>query len=301
MIGRVGVLLVALSVCAQAQAQTKLAVGYGFSSDFLPGLVAQDEGVYAKHGLDVTFSVVQNTSMAPAILTSGTVQIVVQTPTNLVLADAGGLDQVVVAGAARVTKENQQVGLLTRPGFTVTKAADLKGKTLGTPGINSVIDLLLKKWLLDRHVLLNEVTFREVAAPQMGDVLKSGQVDAIAVFQPLLSRFVAAGDGTLSVDFVSEVRPNILGAFWTATRDWADGNRPTVAAFRASLADAEVLIAKDPEMARAVEQKYLHFAEQRFPTFDVNVTPSDMEFFVAMCRQLGLIPKSLDTSKLIFK
>ena len=107
MICRVGIVLGALLLSPPALAQTKIAVGYGFASDFLPALVAQDEGIYAKHGLDVTLSVVQSSSMAPAILNSGSLQIAINTPPNLILAVAGGLDQVAIAGAARLTKENR--------------------------------------------------------------------------------------------------------------------------------------------------------------------------------------------------
>ena len=293
--------MAALVIGGSASAQAKLAVGYGFASDFLPAMVAADTGIFSKHGLDVTLTTVQSTSMSPALLTSGAQQIVVETPSNIIVANAGGLDQVAIAGAARLTKQNQRVGLLTRVGFTVTQPADLKGKKIGIPEINSVIDMVLKKWFLDHGVALDQVSFSEVIAPQMGDMLKSGQLDAVAVFEPLLSRFVASGAGTRSVDLFSEENPDELGSFWATTRDWANANRATVAAFRASLVEAQDLIAKDPEKAKAVENKFLHFSEGSFPTFQVEMKPADFDFFVALSQKLGIIQQPLDTSKLIFK
>lgn len=301
MIGRFGIFAAALLVCGAASAQTKLAVGYGFSSDFLPALVAVDEGIFSKHGLDVTLSTVQNTSMAPALLTANSVQIVVETPPNIIIANTGGLDQVAIAGAARLTKQNQRIGLITRTGFTVTQATDLKGKRIGIPGINSVIDMALKKWVLDHGVALDQATFTEIVPTQMGDLLKGNQLDAVGIFEPLLSRIVASGVAARSVDFLSEENPDVLGSFWTSTRSWANANSTTVAALRTSLVEAQDLIAKNPDTAKAVETKYLHFAESSLPTYRVEITPADFEFFVALSQKLGVIQQPLDTSKLIFK
>jgi NitT/TauT family transport system substrate-binding protein len=301
MIGRFGIFLAALLIGGTASAQTKLAVGYGFASDFLPAIVAVDEGIFSKHGLDVTLSTVQNTSMAPALLTANTVQIVVETPPNLIIANTGGLDQIAIAGAARLTKQNQRIGLITRTGLIVTQPADLKGKRIGVPGINSVIDMGVKKWFLDHGVALDQATFTEVVPPQMGDLLKGNQLDAVGTFEPLLSRFVASGVATRSVDFLSEENPDVLGSFWAATRDWANANSATVVAFRTSLIEAQDLIAKDPDKAKAVETKFLHFAEGSLPTYKVEITPADFDFFVALSQKLGIIQQPLDTSKLIFK
>lgn len=301
MIRRVGLVLGALLLSVPALAQTKIAVGYGFASDFLPALVAQDEGIYARHGLEVTLSVVQSSSMAPAILNSGSLQIAINTPPNLILAVAGGLDQVAIAGAARLTKENQRIGLVTRPGLTVREAADLRGKKVGVPGINSVIDMFLKKWLLDHDVPLDQVTLNEVVAPQMGDMLKSGQLDAAAIFEPLLTRFVATGSAARSVDYFSQVNPDVVASFWAATRAWATANSQPVAAFRASLIEAQTYMGQNPGPTKEIENKYLHFTEAGFPTYKVDMTPADLDFFVAVSRQLGLIQQPIDTARLVFK
>ena len=205
-----------------------------------------DEGIFSKHGLDVTLSTVQNTSMAPALLTANSVQIVVETPPNIIIANTGGLDQVAIAGAARLTKQNQRIGLITRTGFTVTQATDLKGKRIGIPGINSVIDMALKKWVLDHGVALDQATFTEIVPTQMGDLLERQPARRR---RPSLSSLVEPDRRqrrcrALAVDFLSEENPDVLGSFWTSTRSWANANSTTVAALRTSLVEAQDLIAK---------------------------------------------------------
>jgi NitT/TauT family transport system substrate-binding protein len=295
------VLLAALLFGHAASAQTQITIGYGLAGDFLPAFVAKDEGIFAKNGLDASMKVMQSSSLVPAILESGGVQIGINTPPNLLLAVAGGLDQVAIAGAARLKSTDPRIGLVTKPGLRVTKPADLAGKRVGIPGINSVIDLVLKKWLIDGKVPLARVSLIEAVAPRMGDMLKSDQLDAAAIFEPLLSRFVASGDGVKSVDFFSEVNSDMLGSFWAATRSWASANPQAVGAFRRSLAEAQDFIARNPEKAKAVEAKYLHFAEPRLPSFDSAMRAKDLDYFIALCRELGILHQPLDASKLIFE
>jgi NitT/TauT family transport system substrate-binding protein len=294
-------MLLALAWAAPAVAQTKIVVGYGIAADFLPAFVAKEEGMFAKNRLDVTLNAVQNSSLVPAMLAAGNVHIGINTPTNLLLAAEGGLDQVAVAGAARLQKENQRIGLVTRQGVTVAKAEDLKGRKVGIPGINSVIDIFLKKWLIDHKVALSELSLIEAPPPQMGDMLKSGQLDAVAIFEPLMSRFVFTGVGVKSVDFFSEVNPDVVGSFWAATRNWTSANVQAVAAFRTSLAEAQAFIAQNPEKAKQIEAKYLGFAGPRFPTFKLDMQPADLEYFVRIGRELGVIRTQIDTSRLIVK
>ena len=292
-------LLVGLA-SANCAAQTKISIAHGLAADFLPAFVAKDEAIFARHKLDVTLTPIQNSSLVPAALASGSAQIGINTPPNLILAVEGGLDQVAIAGAARLRKDNQRIGLATRPGFSIGKAEDLKGRKVGIPGINSVIDMFLKKWLLDHKVALNQVALIEAAPPQMGDRLKSGQLDAVAIFEPLYARIVASGSGARSIDFFSEVNPDVLGSFWAATRAWAESNRPAIAAFRDSLAEAQAFIQKNPERSRQIEVKYLGFAGPRLPTFKIEMQPGDFEFFVRVGRELSLVRQPIDTSRLIF-
>jgi NitT/TauT family transport system substrate-binding protein len=150
-------------------------------------------------------------------------------------------------------------------------------------------------------VPLAEVQLIEAAPPQMADRLKSGQLDAVAIFEPIASRIVTGGVGARSVDFFSEVNPDVVGSLWAATRGWATANAAAVSAFRAALADGQAFIAQNPERARQVEAKYLGFSGPRFPTLTLAIQPADLEFFVKIGGELGLVRKPIDTSRLILK
>jgi NitT/TauT family transport system substrate-binding protein len=283
-----------------ARAQTELTVGYGIASDFLAALTARDEGIFAKHGLDVDMTVFTNGGMTPQALVSGAVQIAFNTGPVLMLAKDGGIDLVVISGISRIQKTNPHSALVTRAGLTVTKPSDLIGKRIADPGINSSLDLVMKKWLLDGGVKPNQVTVVELAFQLMGDNLKNGQIDAAFPVEPMLGRILAAGDGTKSVDIQSAVSPDFAATFWSATREWAEANPKAVTAFRDSLADALTFIHDHPDDAKAIQLKYLHYADPSLPSASLAVKLSDLQFWVDVCRQLDLIKKPIDVSALVF-
>ena len=94
------------SVCAApAIAEpAKVAIGYPPATDFLAVYVAKEKGFFAKHNIDATptkFPVVTN---IPSAIVSGSIQIGMTTIPVLLQAVDGGLDFVLIAGAAHHTK-----------------------------------------------------------------------------------------------------------------------------------------------------------------------------------------------------
>jgi len=285
---------------ATSQTATKFNLGVGVGSDFITAFVAKDEGFFEKHGLDVTVSTVVNSALMPAALVSGSVQIAILTGPNIVLANEGGLDLVGVAGIARIQKTNPRSNLVTRPELKISKPEDLKGKKIGVPGINSSLDLVLKKWLLDRGVKPSEVTEVEAPFAQMTDMLRGGQLDGALPVEPALSRVVDSGAAVKTFAVQSDVNPDFLASFWASTRDWATKNRGTVIAYRAALADAWEFIKTHPDEVNAIEKKHLGYIDPHGPSIALDLKPDDFAFWIDVCRQVGMLHQPMDPAKLIF-
>ncbi len=289
-------LLAGAPVAAQV---TKLDVGYANASEFLPAFVAKDKGLFAKHDVDVTLTSIPISTTIPAALVSRSMQIGIGSPTGILIAVEGGLDLVAICASNRLIPSNQRIGLLTRPGFTVNSVADLKGKKIGIPGVYSSIEVMFRKWVLDKGLPPDQMTLVEVALPQMADVLKSGSVDAVTAIEPVLTRIAASGAGNKSVDYVSELSPDALGALWMATREWATANRDAVRRFVAAYQEAIAYIGQNADEARQIETKYLGFAGKSFPTFSTTITSRDLDFYAGMMRELKILKQPVDTSKIV--
>ena len=294
-----GSCLYAAAVAAAAAQPVKVTIGYPPATDFLPAYVAKEKGFFDRHNIDATLTRLPVVTNIPPALVSGSVQIGMTTVPVLLQAVDGGLDFVIIAGAARHTKASPFISLMARKGVKIDKPADLAGKKVGVPGINSVIDVMLRKWLTNNKVPLKEVTIIEAPLPQLPDLLKIGSVDLVAIVEPFRSRILGGDIGTLAAEYFGEVDPDVLVSAWMVTGDWAKKNLEAVKNFRAAVDDGLAFIKDNPEEARAIEKKYLGFNSPRFPTFENKAKPEDLNVFIAIGKDLGLYRTALDPKKLV--
>ncbi|QJW83764.1 ABC transporter substrate-binding protein [Ramlibacter terrae] len=89
MIRRTALALLACVATMGVQAQTKVTVGHTGVADYLGAFVAQEEGFFRKHGLEVTFQQVAGGALVPG-LQGGSLQMATLPPTNMLLANDGG-------------------------------------------------------------------------------------------------------------------------------------------------------------------------------------------------------------------
>lgn len=293
-------MLVAGAVSPALAQGAKINVGYATATDFLPAFVGKEQGCFAKNGLDVTLTRIQVVSNIPAALVSGSLQIGMSTGTVLLQAVDGGLELVTVAGATRMLKDNPTISLVVRNGVEIKTAADLKGKKVGVPGINSVTDVMLRKWLKNNGVRVEDVTFIETPFPQMNDLLKAGTIDAVTAAEPIRSRIVGAGTGYRAPEeYYVAVHPDTVLAFWIASSQWAKSNPDVIKKFRTCLSEGLAFIKQSPEKAKEIEKQYLGFNTPVLPTLTADAKPEDFTFFVNLSKEFGLIRKDVDVKTLV--
>src|SRR5687767_16004773 len=90
---------VSLALTGAAVAQAKIQVGCTATSDCASAMVAIDEGIFKKHGLEVEMTPIGINSNIPAAILSNSIQIGGPTSTVFLQAADGGLDLVAIAGA----------------------------------------------------------------------------------------------------------------------------------------------------------------------------------------------------------
>lgn len=281
--------------------QTKITIGYSPTVDFVPLFVAQDRGIFAKHGIEATLTSIPVAANDPPALTSHAVDIGVGTMPTLLLPADNGLDFVIIAGYTRNLASDPQTSLMTRPGFAYRTAADLKGKKIGTPGLLSSFDVHFRKWLSLHQMNASDVTLIEAKFNQMGDMMKSGLLDAAIVIEPFRSQFAQSGAGLRAVDFLGEVSKNDAGVFWMTLPDWAASHAQERAAFRASLAEGIAAVEHDPAMAKDEMEKYLHFSTPVASDWSLDIAPDDVRFYQDMMLEFGMIKNRIDPASFIAK
>ena len=294
-------MVAALTNPAATLAQTKINVGYTAAGDVTPVFLAKEKGFFEKRGLDVTLTRVALASTIPAALMSNSLQIGTGTGAGLLQAVDGGLDLVAVSGASRQLKSNSTMSLLARKEAKIAAPADLKGKKIGVPGLNSVIDVVLRKWLKERGVAVETVTLIEAPFPQMNDMLRGGSIDAVAVLEPFRSKIIADGNGEKVADYFTDVKDGMIFGFWISTRAWAEANAAAVRSFREASLEGVAYIKDHPEEAKEIEAKYLGVKFPGFSSFDIEIKPADLADYASIGRDLGLLRTSIDVTRLIAK
>jgi NitT/TauT family transport system substrate-binding protein len=293
--------LAALTMVQAVQAQTKVNIGYSPAADFTPVFAAKDRGFFDKRGLDATLTRIPLASNIPAAMVSGSLQIGMGTGSMLVQTAEAGLGLVAITGASRFQKANSVVSLVARSGESIKSAGDLKGKKVGVPGLNSMLHVMLQKWLLDNNVALAQVTMVEAPFPQMNDMLKGGTLDAAIAIEPFRSRIVSANTGYKVADYVTEIQDNMLAAFWMAKSDWAQANPKAIQAFRDAYEEALAWCLQNPDEAKALQVKYLGVPSPVIPSYSTAISAQDLELFERAGRQVGMLRKPVDVSKLVLK
>ena len=289
----------AFAIAKPADATT-VRVVYTAASDVLPLLVAKEEGLFEKEGLNVTLTRTTVTPHIVPVLISGEAEIGMSTVPHLLQGAESGLDLVIVSGGSRIVATNPSVSLLARKDADIAKPEDLRGKRIGVPGIMGVVDIVLREWLSRNNVPVQAVKIVEVPIPLMGDVLKAGNIDAVTAVEPVRTRILDSGIGYIAAEFYSEVNPDTLGTFWVATRQWAAKNGDTVTRFRSALDQAILFIRHNPQRARAIELQYLKFNVPKFPAYRTEISIGDLAFFDKLLREAGLLKKNLELQNLSF-
>ena len=78
-------------------------------------------------------------------------------------------------------------GIVVTDDSGIQSAADLKGKTIATPGEASIQNALLVYYLNQSDLTVDDLNVSAMKVPSMNDALKTGQIDGIVTFQPYVS------------------------------------------------------------------------------------------------------------------
>lgn len=285
-----------------ASAQTaKVNIGYVTAADYMPAFVSKENGCFAGGGIDATFTRIAVTTNMPAAMVADTMQIGAQTATLFLPAVENGIDLVAIAGGTRIKKGNETLSIVTSPGLDVKRGADLAGKKIGVPGLNSVADVVFRKWLKSEGVDASKVTIIETPFAQMKDLIKSGQIDAAIAVEPIRTMIVKEGVGKRAgVEYHTAVANDSILAFWTASRRWADKNPNLVATFRKCVAEAVAWIDANKDKAQAIEKQYLGFNTPVRPDWNAAIADGDFSIYLDMNLELGVMKKRLEAKNLVW-
>lgn len=300
----VGMILMIMPTMSMAQVDINFA--YTPVSGNLAVFVAKDQGFFEKRGLNVSPVIVANGALITAAVVAGSSQIGAPTFSVFLQAVDAGIDEVIVSGGEAYPSGNTNI--IARADAGITSANDLVGKKVAVPGLNGFLHILVRKWLLDAGVDETKVNFIEVSFPQIGDALKSGQVDATILVDPFHDRVLNAGNAVVVGDVVASVPKNTTGVVHVTMRQWAEANSEAAAGWKQALIEATAFIA-DPQNEQSVRASFSTWtklppevvANLPLPNLVPDVTVDQARFWSELAVTLKLINGKLDPEALLVK
>lgn len=290
-----------------AHAQTKLQIGCTSTTDCASAMVAVDEGIFKKHGLDAEMILIGINSNIPAAILSGSIQIGGPTSTVFLQAVDGGLDLVAITGASIMSPtSNANITAFVRNGITIKDAKDFVGKKVGAPGLGAFLHVLFVKWLVEKGVDPKSVNFVEVTFPTMPDIIKSGGVDAVLTAEPFVTRMTNAGLGSVGARYAEELARTEPIIFYASAREWAEKNPDTVKKFRDAIAEASALVNSDRDKASASIAKFtkqpLELVKASPPNkSEPALKAEQLAWWIDIMSSQKMLQTKLDLNKLILK
>lgn len=266
--------------------------------------LADQQGIFKKHGLDLTVQILTADPTIPAALLSDSIQLASVTPTTFLNAVANGIDMVALTGTAITTHQSKDIAIVASKASGITDAKGFEGKTIAIPGIGAVLDVMLKAWLDQHGVQASTVKFIEMPLPMHADQLKAGGVDGAITVDQFAQRMLGEGFAVLVANPLTEIPEGQVAQVIVAMRGWADANPQAVAAVRASMAEATELAKADPTKLRAALGAAMKLPPPviekiALPALDVSINAAQFDWWLALMKKQGLVSAEVDTSALI--
>jgi NitT/TauT family transport system substrate-binding protein len=220
-----------------AGAVTNVTLGYVPYSDDASLFYAQSSGIFAKHGLNVTFVAQASPVAVEASMASGTEQFGFITTPVLINLNSKGVNVKCVSsvdGSEPSNPADDSTVLVAAKGSGITSVKDLAGKNVAEVQLTSLNSLAVQ--ILAKKAGIDPKSIHQIAIPfpQMPAALAQGRVQAAVIVAPFADSATSEGATVISHPNV-ELFPNGTVTCLDAMGSYLTAN-PTVASeFRAAM------------------------------------------------------------------
>lgn len=295
---------------------SKLAVGYSRLRISLPVFVAQEKGMFDKHGLEVELQMYDTAQPLMQALIADEVQVAGYTALPITFNGMIRSKRQLLFLTTMVEDQNHPISYLLRPATPegeeprLNSIEDLRGKTIGilpTIAYKAWLEAILEANGLDPST---DVVIQQIAPNLQPQTLKSGGVDALFTNDPAATSAIALGiaeplvDEVLCSKFIKDPFP--FGSF-NVSQEWADQNPELFKRLVAALNEAVDFVNANPDAAKEAMRPYLPDSFQPhvelYPDalyLRTDQTTSAMyEEIAGIYKDIGIIPEQIDLSGLV--
>ena len=265
----------------QEETAEPLRVGMLRVDDSFPFYVAEKEGLFEKHNVNVELKEFSNARDQSTALQGGELDVLMTDPVVTALSIKGGTDIRIVAMALGAVPEEGRFMVVSAPESGITAPEQLAGKKIAI-STNTMMDYLVEQY--ETVLGLDKAAIDTVNMPDLmlraTTLLEGKDIDAAILPDPLASFAVMNGANVVIDDTQLDV--NLSQSVIAITEEAITGNEEQVAALMAAYKEAIEMINQNPEAYRDYALECTNVPEgvtesYKTPTFTANSIPSQTD------------------------
>jgi NitT/TauT family transport system substrate-binding protein len=288
---------------------TTLKLGYVPYADDAPAFLAQEKGIFRKHGVNLEFVPAPNPVAAVAALTSGKQQLAFVTDPVLINANLQNTKLKCVApvvGRQPADTARDGTTLIAGKDSGIKGVRDLAGKKVAMVQLNSLNSLDVQVLAQRAGIDYKSVQLIQMPFPQMPAALDQGRVQAAIIVQPFAQTAIDKGHTVINHPN-AELWPGGTTVCFAALAEYIDENPEVIKGFNAAMRES-ITYTKDHESeAKATLAKYMELTPEQAQKqvlqtdWKVTLNPKTIDQIQGFMKQFGLIERTIPAAEMVWQ
>jgi NitT/TauT family transport system substrate-binding protein len=241
---------------------TEVEVGVIPIVDVAPIYLGVEEGIFEKHGLDVTLTLAQGGAAIVPAVQSGNMDFGFSNVTSLVIGRSQGLPLKLVATGPQTTGDSEDdfAAVMVPEDSDVQTAADLDDQRIAVNTLNNINDTVISEGIRQDGGDPETIQYVEMAFPDMVGQLEAGNVDAIGAVEPFATIAEASGARRIFAQYADPI-PDLSIAGYFTTDQKIEQEPELVDSFVAAMKESQQYATDHPDEAKAILPEYTSLEE----------------------------------------
>ena len=267
---------------------------------------AKDLGYFEKAGLDVTITPVHTGAAIVSAVLGGSIDVGYSNMLSILIAHDKSFPVTIVMPANLYESKAGTIGLLsvakTSPIHT---AADLNGKTVAVPGLNTTAELTARNWIDKNGGDSKTVHFVEVPLSSMAPALLGGRIDCAAfdsTAAPDLRK--PTSEFRLLGQSYDSVGPSFASGAWFSSDDFVTKHPEATKKFIAVMKQTAAWANTHHRESAIILAKYLNVPAESYDTtprvaYETKFSPDGIKAMIDLAARYGAIKTAVEPRALI--